>query len=386
MSSASDEAAIATLQVSADGSDWRDVSAPVRSVDIEDHDRLTDKATVVLDDDTGLLADLSFEGLVVRLAVGWQAEQAPIFEGVVTSTRVLAQPTGQRVELTALDFTYRMTLRPYQPGEWQPGEKLSAVLGRIVGRPEYRITARQIEPADDVTMSTTRPVAHAGLNEWEFVLDQARRQGCLAFLEFDGKDASKFYFVPVARVASAEPIGTLRYCRGIGELIEFRYERIATGALPVRAASSIDPATGEPVEQPAPAPRPREPLPPPATGRQRDVDAGRRAAVEALAELSAAATAKIEPRRQQVTGRPSAGADALAAQVTSDPTRELGLNGQGVSVGTVQLRAKSRVLIQGVAPWAEGAWYVTKVNHVYTRERVGQGTRSSYYSKFTATR
>jgi hypothetical protein len=62
------------------------------------------------------------------------------------------------------------------------------------------------------------------------------------------------------------------------------------------------------------------------------------------------------------------------------------MSGHGVATGTVKLRAKSLVTIQGVAPWAEGDWYVTKVNHVYTRERINNRTRSSYYTKFTATR
>jgi hypothetical protein len=381
-----DESAIAVLRVSADGATWVDVSAPVQSVDVEDHDRLTDKVVIVLDDNTGLLADASFEGLRVRVGMGWQAEQATVFEGVVTSARVLAQPGGQRVELTALDFSYFLTLRPYDPTTWKPGEKLSTVLERIVTRPEYGIKAHQIQPATDVTMSEKRPIGHAGRNEWEFVLDQARAQGCLAFLEFDGKDTSKFFFVPIRSVAAAKPIGTLRYCRGTGELIEFHYERVGSGAVPVLAAGSIDPDTGAAVSTPAAEPAPRPPLPPPATGRRRDVDADLRKAVAALTQLTAAADAKVTPRREQQTGQAAAGAADLAARTESDPTRVLGLSGRGVSVGTVRLRAKSLVGIQGIAPWAEGPWYVTTVNHRYTRERLGSSTRSSYFSTFTATR
>ena len=384
--SAIDEVATAVLRVSADGADWRDVSPPLQSVDVEDHDRLTDKATVVLDDDTGLLAHASFEGLRVRVALGWHQEQRTIFEGDVTSSRVFAHPGGQRIELTALDFTNRMALRPFEPMEWQPGERLSEVLKRIVQRADYHLTPGQIEPANDLVQDERRPARSANVNEWEFVLQQAQRQGCLAFAEFDGVDTSKFSFVPIAVVASAKPIGTLRYCRGVGELIEFEYERISSGALPVRAADSIDPTTGKPVTAPAPTPPPRPELPPPSTARHKDLGESRRASLEALTELAAAASTALRQPTERISGE-AAGTEAETAdRVTVDPTRVLGLNGHGVATGNVLLRAKSVVRISGVAPWAEGDWYLTKVNHVYTRERANNRTRSSYFTKFTATR
>ncbi|MFL6120433.1 hypothetical protein [Actinophytocola sp.] len=385
MSGPADETAVALLRVSADGRDWREVSPPVQSVDVEDHDRLTDKATIVLDDNTGVLADASFEGLEVRLTMGWQAEPATIFEGEIIGSRVIAAPGGQKIELTALDFTNRMARHtPNPPMVWHNGERLSEVLKSIVERTGNRIVAKQIEPTEDLRFDEAHPLRQANVNDWEFVLDLARRQNCLAFVEFDGKDASKFYFVPVAKVGTAEPFGELRYCRGTGELIEFDYERISSGALPLRGASTIDPASGQVVTAPAPAAPPRPAVPAPATSRDRDLGAGRRAALEALTELAAATNDRLQQPTEQVAGA-AADPGADAARVVPDPTRKLGLSGRGVASGTVHLRAKSRVRISGVAPWAEGAWYVTKVNHVYTRERINNRTRSSYFSKFTAT-
>lgn len=386
MAEAQDEAATAVVTMSADRTEWRDVSPPVSSVDVEDDDRLTDKATIVFDDSTAVLAHLSFEGLFVRIAMGWHAETAMIFEGIVTSARVLANPTGQTVELTALDFTSLMTKRPFDPMEWQPGEKLSTVVRRVVSRPEYKLVPFQIQPANDALLDERRPQRPSNLTEWEFVRGQAEKQGCLAFVEFDGKNSSNFYFVPITQVASAEPVGNLRYCRGIGELIEFTYERISSGAIPVLEASTIDPTSGTPITQPAAEEPPRPPLPAPATERDRDLGPGRRSAVESLAELAAVADARL--RRPQ--GRVSGSAAGTAADVTqrtmTDPTKVVGLLGTGVATGTVLLRAKARVRIGGVAPWAEGEWYLRKVNHVYRRERAENRTRSSYFTKFTATR
>ncbi|GAA4699549.1 hypothetical protein [Phytohabitans rumicis] len=386
MAEASDKSPVGEVEVSLDRTDWRDVSPPVQSIEIEDHDQLTDKATIVLDDHTGALAGAGFEGLFVRLTLGWQAQPAAIFEGEITSARVLAQPEGQKIELTALDFTYRMSRQPYVPTEWAVGERLSEVLKRIATRADYHIAVKRpedIQPTDDAPLTAQNARRPAdGLNEWQFILREADRQGCRTFVEYDGK-VSAFYFVPVDRLATAEPEGNLRYCRGIGELIEFDYERISSGATPTLATSTTDPATGASVELPATPPAPPPPLPPPDTDR--NVTPRQRSAIEALTELSAAATARLKPPEGKVTGE-AADAAGVAVRVRPDPLRRLGQRGRGVAVGNVQLRAKSRVLITGVAPWAEGEWYLAKVNHVYTRERVNNRFRPSYFTKFTATR
>ncbi|MEV0248484.1 hypothetical protein AB0H76_17935 [Nocardia sp. NPDC050712] len=381
-----EDTAIALLAMSADGKDWRDVSPPVASVDVEDHDRLTDKATVILDDNTGVLADASFEGLELRLTLGWQAHPAMIFEGVVSAARVIAAPGGQRIELTALDFTHRMSKHtPAEPKVWNNGETLEQVLTEIVSRAEYRITPLQIEPTENTTFSKTDPLRQANVNDWAFVLGLAERQNCLAFLEFDGKNTSHFYFVPIEKVGTAAPIGALSYCRGMGDLVEFDFERIAAGALPARAAATIDPLSGAVVDAPAPAPAPRPQLPAPGSGRDPDLGKSRTAALEALTELAAAAAAKLPAPTHRVIGT-IADPGAAKATIVRDPTRALGFAGRGVATGNVLLRAKSRVSISGISAWAAGDWYLTKVNHVYRRERSENRGRASYYTKFAATR
>jgi len=377
-------AVAATVLVSADGSDWRDVSAPVFAVNVEDDDRLTDKAVIRLDDSTGVLADAAFEGLELRVAFGDPDHQTYVFEGVVASSRVLATPGRQLVELTALDFTFRMSRRDYDPAEWKPGETLGSVLARIVARPEYDLSPFQITPATDIVLDERRPARPANVNEWEFVLDQAERQGCLAFCEFDGTDTSNFYFTPLAKVVAAEPIGELHYGRGNANLIEFCYERSATTAAPLRSASTIDPVTGTARVSPSPTTVPRPPLPPPATDAVADLDPRRRTAIEALSDLAAAAAATLTRPTERVTGDTARTADELAYLRAPDPTSVLGFSGHGVASGTVALRAKSRVHISGVSGWAEGNWYVRRVNHVY--QRAVTATRPTYSTEFMATR
>lgn len=376
--------ATTTVLVSADGSDWRDVTAPVYWINVEDDDRLTDKAVVVFDDTTGLLADASFEGLELRVAFGEPDRQTYIFEGVVAGSRVLARPARQQVEVVALDFTYRMSARDYDPAEWKAGETLGSVLTRIVGRPEYDLTAFQINPATDIVLDERRPARPANVNEWEFVLDQADRQGCLAFCEFDGTDTSNFYFTPLAKIIAAEPLGELHYGQGGANLIEFSYQRSANSAAPLRSAATIDPDTGTARNAPAPAAPPRPPLPPPGTDGVADLDQRRRTAIEALSDVAASASAKLAQPTERVSGEPARTAEELAYRYGPDPTSVLGFYGHGVAAGTVALRAKGRVHISGVSGWAEGDWYVHRANHIY--QRAVTGARPNYCTEFMATR
>ncbi|MDX3452473.1 hypothetical protein PV396_11035 [Streptomyces sp. ME02-8801-2C] len=387
MASPGDDAAFVDFQVSVDGTkdSWVPVSSAVQSVDVEDNDRLTDQAVIVLDDSTGMLAHASFEGLLTRVTVGWQAEHATVFEGVIRSSRMLALPGGQGCELTAFDFSYFMSGRALAPDEWKPGERLSTVIDRLVTRTGNRIRTAEILPVQDRVMDAHRPVGQVGGTEWQFILGQAELQGCLAFVEFVSKDdVSKFYFLPIKSVAESKPVGTLTYCQGTGSLLEFSFERVSSGALALREAGAMDPATGQVVEQKAPAEPPKDPVPPPATVRNREATVAQKRAIEALTELGAKAAATLVRPVEHLAGE--AAVAATAVQVEPDPTRRLGLNGRGVAIGNVQLRAKSMVTIKGVASWAEGDWYLTKVNHVYSRVREKDRVRSSYHTKFTATR
>ncbi|MFI1105943.1 hypothetical protein [Streptomyces melanogenes] len=383
MAARNDDIPVCQLYMSADGKDWRDVTPPLRSVDVEDHDRLTDKATIVFDDPGGALAHASFEGLTVRVALGWGDRTATIFEGVIAGHRVIATQDSQWLELTALDFTFRMTGHtPDPPRVWDNGERLSDVVRALVTRPENHIVAAQIEPTDDRRFDKKSPLRQANVNDWEFVLDLARRQNCLSFVEFDGHEQSRFSFVPIAKVVAARPVGELRYTCGGGHLLEFDYERVSAAAPPLRQESTVDPVSGHLVVEPAAAPEQRPALPPPAAAH---LDPQHRRALESLTELAAVADARLTRPAERVAGA-AADPAAAAARVVPDPTKRLGFSGRGVATGNVALRAKSMVTIKGVASWAEGDWYVTKANHVFTRAAGTGRARPGYYTKFTATR
>ena len=80
------------------------LAAQVTYAEVEDNDRLIDRAVVVLDDPHGAIADLPREGQAVRVDMGWKSEHAVLFEGAIT--RVVTEAFGveaRRVTLVAFD-------------------------------------------------------------------------------------------------------------------------------------------------------------------------------------------------------------------------------------------------------------------------------------------
>ncbi|WP_046733775.1 hypothetical protein [Streptomyces humi] len=379
-------AAYATVQVGLDPRELHDVTVPVWSITVEDHDRLTDEAKVVLDDPTGVLAHALFEGLVIRIDMGRRMQHAPLFEGVVVSSVVQGQPAGQRIQLTARDYTHRLAQTPFDPRTWATGEPLSALLRRLVLAEGTGITEGTIEPVDDTAPDSRGGGRYVAASVWDFILHEAQNQGCLAYVELDKDLRSRFSFRSIESVAAAEPVGTLRYCRVGSDLVSFTYERISSGAVPDRSASTVDPDTGKLVDQPTPPRPPRLPPAAPQTGRDPDLPVAMRAAVTALTGQTAAAQARLTAPAERVVGRAAGSAQDARNRVRADPTRIVGMSGRGRAVGNVLLRAKAMLRITGLAPWAEGAWYLARVTHVYTRDLVGDHQDTSYFTDITATR
>ncbi len=372
------------VHVSADHSEWRSISAVVQSVNIEDNDALTDKATLVLDDSNEILSDIGFTGLEVRVALGWE-NPTWIFEGQIAESRNQTHGSGQLVTLTAYDFSYRMS-REERTRDWHATESLKQILSSIVALPDYCIVAddARIAPEPNPTFSADHPLRQANLSDWHFILELAQRYNARAFVEFNA-DQSQFFFMPLERIASQEPSGALRYCRGTGELLDFQYQRVGAGATETSSAASVNPSTGVAVESlSAPAPPPA-PIPPPRTADRESMTGGQRRAVDALAELAMEATIRDAPRTTRAAGTPSA-PERTELSVAPDPTRKLGLTASGVAVGNPSIRAKNRVTVVGVAPWAEGDWYLRKVNHIFSREQLRQENRTTYRTTFQATR
>jgi len=355
---------------------WQDhdISASVLSVEIEDHDRLIDMARIVLDDHDGLGANMCYPEERVTIELGWKGESAVLFEGVVTSGGGEAGGSGQQVTMVAYDLSYRMT-RVSRPDKYEG--KLSDILKKIV-KERHKIEIGQVEPEDDHEFPPEKPLIQAGQNDYDLIHDLARRYQARAFVEYNG-GKSKFYFMPTDRILQSDSMGSLRFCGGTTSFLDFKFQRIAARADARRTVNRLDPDTGGPVDG---TPPPPATSPPPALdGHSADRLGSSRSAV---ADSATAAAATADPLAQTPEVTVSGGAsDVEEAENGSrrDPTRILGLFGEGTTVGTVKLRAKGKVKIEGIAGWAEGDWYVKKVVHVYSKNAC-----PSYQTKFVVTR
>src|SRR5207248_1575340 len=105
-----------------------------------------------------------------------------------------------------------------------------------------------------------------------------------------------------------------------------------------------------------------------------------------VSALTATAASEVQPGDQRaqavVAGLPS-DPDLAARAAQQDPTRALGFYGEGIARGTIHLRAKGKVTLEGVAGWAGGDWYVQRVNHIVERDPHGM---PAYRCRFAVTR
>lgn len=357
-----------------------DITANVRSAEVEDNDRLIDRAVVVMNDPSGSGGEAAREGNTLTVDMGWGDNHAVLFEGEVTQVSNTAQGCDpKQVSLTALDLSYRIRKRPFQATNHVG--KLSAVLQRIVTRePTTGIAVGQIEPSPDPEFTDAAPLRQTTQNDWDFIVALARRYACRTFVEYNG-GASKFYFIPIAKLLQGDSLGTLSQTGMAGRLTRFSYERMAAQADALRSTATVDPISGDTITQAAPT----APTEPPHTPSSAASDAG---GSQLDTALSVAAEATETPASQRPTqfqpGTPSDPARA-ATDAAQDPTAALGWIARGACVGALMLRAKGQVDVNGVSGWAIGKWYVRKAKHVVRTTSSG-GMSPGYTTEFELTR
>lgn len=377
----------------------RDASSMVYHVDVEDIDRGADKCTVVMVNPNSTSADAVLTGQTMEVELGWGSEHSLVFEGVIREVHPAAGET-QRLQIVAFDLSSRMT-RALAPLELRVHTgTLKDVLTRIAARHNISMGAVQVDPMPQLQLRQQN-----ARNDWEFVQDLAEEFRARCFIEVNAASddtpaqrerggRSRFYFWSEEYMLAQDPAGRLQFCHGVGPLLQFEYRLIGGGASPSTTGTVTNPATGEA----AAVDGPRTP-----TGPEPSVDAGRTsgtasalgegAARTYAASVEAALEAPERPEDLRLRRRlPPAASDPAAAEqaVQQDRTRVLGMVGHGVAMGTVRLRAKGCVTIEGMSTWSNGRWYVSRVNHVVDRATIRlrnqDTTRHTFRSRFTATR
>lgn len=382
-----------------------DIGPSIARIDVHDEDRGTDRATLVMDDHVGISTDVIQRNVPVAIEMGWESEHALIFVGRVHNIGSYTR-SGEigRLQFDVRDLSELLNVRPATPNRQHSGT-LRAILTQLASEANLTIGAVAIDPMPSWPDNQERLLLQGDRTNWQLIQDLARDYGARAFVEVNvppgapttAPPLSMLYFYSEDAMLAAQPLGKLRLCHGWGSLINFQMTRIGTGAMPPTEAAVVDPATGETsTETGSP---PAAPATSPAiSGHALDQvtaahgEGAARTAESALKVTGASATPRADaavPAR--VIGTPS-DPELARRRVRPDPTRALGLSGRGLAMGTVFMRAKASVEIEGHSSEANGRWYLRRVNHVIEQSRAAnaaataQLTVKTYRTSFEATR
>jgi phage protein D len=357
----------------------------VRSLRIEDHDRLIDEAVIELYDRERLCTDFVAEGQRIEILIGWQGSDAvEMFEGAVRRVEAVGAAGDRRVvKVTAYDPSYRMMRTPEQMTIPHEG-KLSSIITDIVEAHGIEVESVTVDP--DPTFEEPQALLQTGKTDWQFIQDLTLAYGGRAFVELNDGEP-RFYLMSEDELLSQDPVAALRQCQGFNQIKKMEVKREAARASTRQLVATVDPETGEVEETERAIPVPEAPSLPDtdhaATLAQR-YGSEASARYVAAAALSAQATETPADQRTDaaVPGLPS-DPRLIGLLEQPDRTRLLGLKATGTAVGDTALRAKCRVNISGISAWADGDWYLQKVVHEVT---MSDGQNGIYQTHFTATR
>jgi phage protein D len=346
---------------------WSDdavsLTAAVRQLVVEDHDRLVDEARITLDDAHELAANAFAPGQAIDVAMGWGDERTRIFTGKIVR---VGGSTGSQGGITLVVHDPSAAMHRARVGRPFPEKsKLSAIV-RAVKESYTDIPEGEVACDPDPTFEAPNVPSQLDRTDYQFLQELAAVWGCRCFVEVND-EAAQFYFKSVKSLFAAKPLATLSHCRGWGNVLTFRYERVAARAARQLVNTVTDPRTGTPtVTQGTPPP-----APPPASGTVAPDVATAEPGVARANETAtkvAAATPPEPPLVLAQLGLPSDPAKA-ASLVVTDPTQVIGYRGVAKVVGHAGLRAKGRVTVNGIATWAEGDWWVKRATHTWTKAR-----------------
>ena len=322
----------------------RDVSASVLAVTVEDDDRLADKAELVYESRDGVRGVRRGPGAVRRARLGGRVGRALPRRDRASERRGDARAGASGRRVTALrpldeDAPRGQDLPVRRPGKVSRGDRDDR--RSPTGRRSARSSASR---TPELTPRT--PLRQTNQTDLAFLQQLARRYGARAFVEVnDGRP--QFYFLPERTMLAAPVAGRMKYCGGTGELRSFEYRRAAVEAPAEVKATAVDAKTAKPAT--AEAERRRRRAGHASTTR---CSPGWRSATRAReGGLQGGGGDGRRRRRRQPDAQVRKGA---AVGTPSDPerarlaarrdlTRLLGMTGEGVAVGTIHLRAKSRV-------------------------------------------
>jgi hypothetical protein len=352
-----------------------DVSDFLERLDVEESDAQADMATLTFGNRSLVLSDILQEGLTVEIDLGREDVHALIFRGILTEIRPDFPGQGlPRVEVQAMDSLIQLGLRPRTRSWWnitvgQMVRDIAQANGLEVGT---------IEPVEDALIDNLRPYTQIEETDLAFLFRLAQDYDSKLYVEH-GESGDTLNFISTRKLIGAEPIEESLVFNANLENFSTAFNSLATN--PIKRLVTTDPLTGDRVEI-------QETL-----AQTQDAvwipDAERLARVGEGADRLARLVAKAAPKREQlsqfwqVPPRAVGAASRPASQrggTFGDWARRIGETATGRAVGSVWLRPRRRVVVEGYGGRWSGNWYLAEVKHQI------DVSQRSYICSFTCTR
>lgn len=360
------------VSVKVEGEDITDL---FEYMEIEESDSMADLATLVFGDSDLILSDILHEGLSVEIDLGQRDAHAIIFRGIIIGIRARFPYRGRSIiEIEAADSLIQLSYEPKTLRRWN--KPISQIVRDIAT--DNLLNAGNIQLDEDPVIEEFRPLQQVEETDLAFLHRLARDYDCKLYIEH-GEDSDSLSFVSTSKLLSADPVEEKLVFNANMEEFTVSFNAFATN--PKISLVSTDPSKGDLVDINNVLARPTDGqwVPDP----ERIAKLGD-AAVRISKILSK--TASKRARLHSFWRIPPRNAGASSRQLSDhsgavgDKSKYMGLTGVGKALGSIWLRPRYRVTIEGYGGRWSGDWYLAKVcHHVNMAER-------SYYSSFVCTR
>ena len=335
-----------------------DVSDFLERLAVEESDAQADMAILTFGNRNLVWSDILHEGLTVEIDLGRGDAHALIFRGILTGIRPGFPGQGQpRVEVEAMDSLIHLGLQPKTRRWWnttvsQMVRDMAQANGLGLGK---------IEPIEDAQIDELRPYTQIEETDLAFLFRLAQDYDAKLYVEHSDQ-GDTLHFVSTRNLIRAEPIEESLVFNANLEDFSPTFDAFAT--VPRVRLVTTDPQTGDRVEI------------------QQDLAQTKDAAwipdAERLARLGEGAdrlsrlVAKTAPKREQLSQYwqlppravgVASRSSSQRAGTFGDWGRRLGETATGRAVGSVWLRPRRRVVVEGYGGRWSGDWYLSEVKH-----------------------
>jgi phage protein D len=348
-------------QVSVEG---QDITPWVNSVSVVEDDRQADNCSIAIQDPRMVYADALFEGCIAEVDIGYAeaGEHGLLLRATITKIE-LSYPENGVPALTLKGEDKSIMMGLVERNVLHRQRKVTQIV-RAVAEP-YHFASVEARLQNDPDLPV--PVHQDGKTDLAFLQELAEQHHAKCFVELDEHGDEVLYFIPERQIVALNRPDqlVLRYRLGPdSNLISFSPSFDSSYIDRIKAAADVD-RNGNTIQSRQPAP-PQVEIWPLDEARLGQTNPRDRALVRALYDRGA--DCKREFQRLLTERRPEVGRvarDRTAMETGNDTraARQNGMSATGSTAGTIWLRAKSNVTVQGVSRRFDGEWYVSSVTH-----------------------